>query len=354
MFRTSVTLPETFLKGGRSLKIYTIKDIAKIAGVGVSTVSRVLNDKPDVKLETKLKVLEVIKQYNYSQNNNARILKQRTTKTIAVVVRGKKSAFLNSIIEKMYCFVKKTEFNFIFEYIDEQENEFIIAKQLLKDKKIEGIIFLGGNACDNYSEIKHLKIPCIYSTVDASNIDLKLVSSVAIDDVKAGKLAIDYLASKGHKKIAVISSKPDKMDSIGLRFKGVLDGIKENSLEFSNDYFINSSFLFESAYEGVMKKKEILKKVTAIFAMSDIMAIGAAKAITDCGYRIPEDISLLGFDGIELGRYYNPTITTIKQPEEKLAQKSIQLIIDSIAEGKQGKHIILDAFLVEGSSVREI
>ena len=163
-----------------------------------------------------------------------------------------------------------------------------------------------------------------------------------------------YLASKGHKKIAIISSKPDKMDSIGLRFKGVLDSIKENSLEFSNDYFINSSFLLESAYEGVMKKKEILKKVTAIFAMSDIMAIGAAKAITDCGYRIPEDISLLGFDGIELGRYYNPTITTIKQPEEKIAQKSIQLIVDSIAEGKQGKHIILDAFLLEGSSVREI
>ena len=91
MFITLVTLPETFLKGGRSLKIYTIKDIAKIAGVGVSTVSRVLNDKPDVKLETKLKVLEVIKQYNYSQNNNARILKQRTTKTIAVVVRDRKS-----------------------------------------------------------------------------------------------------------------------------------------------------------------------------------------------------------------------------------------------------------------------
>ena len=336
------------------MKIYTIKDIAKIAGVGVSTVSRVLNDKPDVKLETKMKVLEVIKEYNYSQNNNAKNLKQRTTKTIAVVVRGKKSAFLNSIIEKMNNCVEKTDYNFIFEYIDERENEFIIAKELVKEKKIEGIVFLGGNACDNFGEIKNLKIPCTYSTVDASNIELKLVSSVAIDDVKAGKMAIDYLVSKGHKKIAVIGSKPDKLDSIGLRFKGILDGFKENSIEFSDKYFIDSNFLLESAYEGVMKNKNILKDVTAIFAMSDIMAIGAAKAIIDCGYKIPEDISLLGFDGIELGRYYNPTITSIKQPEEKIAQKSIQLIVNSIAQGKQGKHITLDAYLLEGNSVKSI
>ena len=336
------------------MKIYTIKDIAKIAGVGVSTVSRVLNDKPDVKLETKMKVLEVIKEYNYSQNNNAKNLKQRTTKTIAVVVRGKKSAFLNSIIEKMNNCVEKTDYNFIFEYIDERENEFIIAKELVKEKKIEGIVFLGGNACDNFGEIKNLKIPCTYSTVDASNIELKLVSSVAIDDVKAGKMAIDYLVSKGHKKIAVIGSKPDKLDSIGLRFKGILDGFKENSIEFSDKYFIDSNFLLESAYEGVMKNKNILKDVTAIFAMSDIMAIGAAKAIIDCWYKIPEDISLLGFDGIELGRYYNPTITSIKQPEEKIAQKSIQLIVDSIAQGKQGKHITLDAYLLEGNSVKSI
>ena len=336
------------------MKIYTIKDIAEIAGVGISTVSRVLNDRPDVNVDTRKKVLEVIEKCNYSQNNNAKNLKQRITKSIAVVVRGKKSSFLNSIIEKMHDYTVNSDFNFVFEFIDENENEFDVAKKLLAEKKIEGIVFLGGNAVDNMEELKNLKIPCTYSTVDASDTDLTFVSSVCIDDRKAGKLAIDYLVSKGHRKIAVISSKPNKKDSIGLRFQGAMDSFLENNIEFKSEQFIESNFLLESAYEAIMKRKEQLMDITAIFAMSDVMAIGVAKAIFDCGYRIPDDISLIGFDGIELAKFYQPTITTIKQPEDLIAKKSIELITDSVLKGGQKQHILLDAHLTEGNSVRKI
>lgn len=336
------------------MKIYTIKDIAQLSGVGISTVSRVLNDKPDVKEETRQRVLAVVKTCNYSQNDNARNLKQRETKNIAVVIRGKSSAFLNSIIQEMSLLGNDYPYNFIFEYIDEGLDEFEVARKLVAEKKVEGIVLLGGKALHNNIQVQSLNIPCVYSTVNADNTHSSHISSVCIDDYSAGKRAAEYLISKGHKKIAIICSRPDSDDSIGRRYRGAVDCIINHGCEFPDENLIECNFLLDSAYNAVKRKADLLSKVTAIFAVSDIMAIGASRAIIDCGYSIPGDISIMGFDGIEMGQYLNPTLTTIKQPETLLARESMRLITDSVENNGNSEHVILDAELIERQSVRSI
>ncbi len=336
------------------MQIYTIKDIAKLSGVGVSTVSRVLNGKPDVGEQTRLKVLEIVEKCNYSPNNNAKNLKQRETKNIAVIIRGKSSAFLNSIIQEMTQLSREYKQNFIFEYIDEEADEYQVAKQLVTEKKVEGLIFLGGCALSNYQAVLDLKIPCVYSTVSADGYSHKRISSVSIDDYQAGRKAIEHLLSKGHKKIAIITSAPYSDDSIGRRYKGAISALKDNGIHFDDKYMIESNFSLDSAYKAVFKNKDLLKEVTAIFALSDIMAMGASRAIIDAGYKIPNDISIMGFDGIEVTKYFIPTITTIKQPEKTLASESIRLIVESIQADGLDEHVVLNAALVQGESVKDI
>lgn len=335
------------------MKIYTIKDIARLSDVGVSTVSRVLNNKPDVKEETRQRVLKVIKECNYYQNNNAKHLKQRNTHNISIVVRGRKSIFLNDIIEKMLTYSKKFDYNFFTEYIDETDSEFDIAKRLYAERKIEGIIFLGGDPVGKRQELEIMKIPCVYSTVSASEINLDFVSSVCVDDRLSAKQAVDYLFEMGHKNIAILGSPVTKMNTVGIRYQGVIDSFKDHGFEFSEKNYIESNFSFHNSYDSVKKIFEKENDYTAIFAFSDIMAIGAAKAVLDVGKKIPEDISIIGYDGISLMSYYNPTLTTIKQPSDEIAKKSIDLII-GIIEKKESKNIVVETEFIKGNSVKNI
>lgn len=335
------------------MKIYTIKDIAELADVGVSTVSRVLNNKPDVNEDTRQRVLSIIKECNYFQNNNAKHLKQRNTRNISVVVRGTNSIFLNGIIEKMQNYSKKYDYNFMTEYIDEKISELEIAKRLYAEKKIEGLIFLGGDAIDKKEELKNMGLPCVYSTASAEGIDLDFVSSVCVDDRKCAKKAVDYLFDNGHRKIAILGSDVCALNNVGLRYEGFLDSYKAHGIEFDRCNYIESTFSFHGSYNAAKNFLSKENDVTAIFAISDIMAVGAAKAAMDCGYDVPDDISVVGFDGISLTKYYNPTIATIRQPSDLIASTSIDLIID-IIEKRCARNVVLEAELVKGNSVKNI
>lgn len=335
------------------MKIYTIKDIADLCDVGVSTVSRVLNNKPDVNDDTRQRVLKIIKECNYYQNDNAKHLKQRSTHNISIVVRGRKSLFLNDLTEKMLTYGKNFDYNFSTEYIDETYSEFDIAKRLYAERKIEGIIFLGGDPLGRREELEMMKLPCVYSTVSASEVNLDFVSSVCVDDNLGSKKAIDYLLDMGHTNIAVLGSPVTSMNTVGRRYQGVVDSFKEHGLEFLSSNYFESNFSFHSSYNAIKEIFTRQNNYTAIFAFSDIMAIGAAKAMLDSGKKIPDDISIVGYDGISLMSYYNPTLTTIRQPSDLIAKTSIDLIID-IIEKNISKQIVVDTEFIKGNSVKNI
>lgn len=334
---------------------YTIKDIARIAGVGVATVSRVINNCYGVSQETRTKVMEVIEKCNYVPNSNAKNLKQVTSQIICIIVKGIFNPFFHDMVVELQKSVEAKGYIPVVSYIDEEENEIRYASQLIKEKKAVAIIFLGGSAVDREEELHKLNSPCVYATSSASGCDVSGVSSVSIDDKLEAKSAVSYLLDLGHKDILIVGGAIYQKDLIYSRYKGVLEAFEERGMFFDKEnMYLESKFSCASAYENMAKFLKRKKMITAVFAMSDVMAIGIAKCAIDNGFKVPEDISIIGFDGIEQAWFYNPTITTIKQPSMDIAKKSVDLLVKSIRNKKFSQHLIVPGKLLKGNSVRLI
>lgn len=335
---------------------YTIKDIARLAEVGVSTVSRVINDYPGVKPETKTKILKIIEEYNYTPNSNAKSLKQLNSQIICIIVKGILNPFFSGIVIEIQKNIEKAGYVPLVNYIDELDDEIMCAQQFLLEKKGVGILFLGGSANGREEELLKFNKPCVFVTSSAKDCMLSNVSSVSIDDREAAKTAMNYLLDEGHNDILVIGGA--MLCQTGLvhdRFLGILDAFTEHNLSFdAKQMYLETKFSYESAYDIINKFMRKKKNFTAIFAMSDIMAIGAAKCIIDRGLKVPEDISIVGFDGIDISRFYNPTLTTVRQPYIDIAQKSIDILLKSIRNEHYSQHLLLDGELIKGNSVKKI
>ena len=340
----------------------TIKDIARICGCGVSTVSRALNNHPDINEATRNKIMSVVKEYNFVPNNSARNLKIADSKTIAVLIKGIANPFFMKMMKVIENETQKQKYSLIIHHVEHHQDEVDVAIELEKEKKLKGIIFLGGYFNHTKEKLDSINVPFVISTVNMTEEYRGYYSSVAVDDVKESYKIVDYLCKLGHKKILLISA--DSMDeSIGkLRKEGYERALKDNSIP------IDDSLIFPMAYDedaysmaaGYTAMKDAIAKnvdFTAVFAISDAMAIGACRALADAGKKIPEDVSVVGFDGIDNARYYNPTITTIRQPFEDMAKASINLLFKYIAGEKDATETqqrIFDAELVIGESTASI
>lgn len=337
----------------------TIKDIARICGVGVSTVSRAINNKPGINEETKNMVMQVIKEYNYIPNNSARNLKCSETKNIAVLIKGLNNPFFSPMITEFEKEIKKRKYTFILQRVDENQDEIEVAIELEKEKRLKGIVFLGGYFSHSRERLSKLTVPFVLSTVGMSNkIQNIEYSSVTVDDVKESYKVVDYLCKLGHEKIAIISATEDD-ESIGkLRFEGYIKALRDNNIEFNQNlvYYLRSGNERYSMESGYLAAKEIIKdknKCTAIFAITDIIAIGACRAIMEEGYRIPRDYSVVGYDGLELAKYYTPSLTTIRQPVEKMALETLKALFDMIDKKSGSSHKIFEGELIIGESTKK-
>ena len=330
----------------------TIKDIAALSGVGISTVSRVLNNRPDVSEETKRKVLEVVNTYNYTQNTNAKNLKQRNTNLASVIIRGRQNSFLTDIAEKIIEYGNARRQKFLLDFIDENEDEISAARQHTAERKVKGVIFLGSNVVGKKNEIASLKLPCVFATVDTRTLKLPSVSSVSVDNRLSAKLAVDYLIKHGHKRIAIFGGKREIDDGIGRRYQGVLDSFREHHVIFNESLYLECSFAMAKAYQTAKHFLCAKPSFSAVFAMSDIMAIGIMKALYDNGLSVPNDISMVGFDGIPLSRYTLPSLTTISQPADVIARESVSLMLRLFENPNDYENMTVTSMLVEGESVR--
>lgn len=164
------------------MEILTIRDIARLARVSVSTVSRVLNGRPDVSEKTRAAVLQVVQKTNFTQNSNAKNLKQRNSEMASIIVRGRQNSFLTDVAERMISFGNQSKARFALDFIDEQGDEFEAAHRQFAERKIEGIVFLGSSTAGKEREIRALPLPCVFATVDTSALRCEGVSSVSVDD----------------------------------------------------------------------------------------------------------------------------------------------------------------------------
>lgn len=330
-----------------------IKDIAKLAQVGVSTVSRVLNNHPDVKESTRKKILKIIRESNYIPNNSARILKQHNTKNIGILVKGVFNPFFSEMINIIGKIVNEHGYTMIVhqnDYNIYQDVDTLIA--FIKEKRLQGVICLGGNFSDITNEsFKEINVPIVLTSVNVvSKQGKEYYSSISIDNIKSADDATTYLINKGHKKIALILGETDDMGVSLRRLEGYKRALIEEEIQIDSELIAVGRYSSKGAYNEVLKLLKKRKDITAIFALSDIMAIGAAKAIIDSGLKIPKDISIVGFDGMDESKYYNPSITTVKQPKKLMAKMSVGLLISLINGEKKNEHILLDTKLIERDS----
>ncbi|MGL6106683.1 LacI family DNA-binding transcriptional regulator [Romboutsia sp.] len=342
------------------MKAITIKDIAKKCGVGVSTVSRAINNHPEISEETRKMIMEVIKENKFIPNNSARNLKLTDTKTIAVLIKGINNPFFQSMIRVFEEEIQNQKYTFILHRVDSNQDEIEVAVELIKEKRLKGIVFLGGFFSHQEEKLKQITVPFVLSTIAISqNVDKNLYSSVSVDDISESKKIVDLLIDYGHTKIAILASDSRDKSISKLRVEGYVKALKNKKIS-TNKKLIRYTKDNSNAYtmeNGYKLMKELItsgEDFSAVFAISDSMAIGACKAILESGKKIPEDYSIVGFDGLDITYYYNPAITTIRQPVEEMAKETTKILFDLINKKTKNQHKVFEGELVIRQSVYKL
>jgi len=330
----------------------TIKEVAKVANVSITTVSRVSNGSKGVSAKTRRRVLNVIKELGYSPSAIASGLKTQLSKSIGIAVPDTIGDFYGEIINGIESTATENGYNLIISLNHHIVKEELSAVNFFKAKKVDGAILVTTSGDDDY--VRSL-IEEDYNIVllDRDPHGLK-VDTVKIDNFRGGYLATEYLLNLGHSAILFIEGVP-YIDSSKERFNGYKKALKDKGIKLNSDFILSGDFFVESGYSSI---KKYLNKYglnfTAIFASNDQMAMGAIKALNDKSISIPNDVSMVGFDDSYISPYTIPPLTTIKQQREEMGKVAAELLLDRISSHDKKKRtprqVIIPVELIERES----
>lgn len=317
----------------------TIKDLAAKTGYAVGTVSRVLNNHPNVSEKARTAILAAVEESGFQINENARQLKQSHATSILVILKGSGNILFAEMLETIQTALHDTRYPLHVEYMHGGDDEVRRAQALIREKNALGVIFLGGNLENFRKGFAGLGVPGVLVTNDGSSLGFDRLSSVYVDDRRAAARAVEALIALGHQKIAVIGGHRTYSDICRKRWEGVLDALEAHGLTIDpeNDY-ATVYFSPEGGYSGATELLGRGREFTAVFTMSDLMAIGAFRALKDHGLEVPGDVSVIGFDGLPVDEYLVPRLTTVNQPGPDMARRSLELLLDVIENGAQARH----------------
>jgi DNA-binding LacI/PurR family transcriptional regulator len=333
----------------------TIKNIAKKAGVSITTVSSALNNSRYVKKETKKKILKIAKDENYEPSYIARAIRTRRTKTVALLVPAIAPAIdelIKGVEQKLtesgYCLI-------LFNTRDSIDKE-LEAINLIQERVIDGIIISGilGGKEDEESLVKRVKEigkPTIFCDRYIQNTDIPFVS---IDNKSGGKIAGEYLIKMGHKKIGILSYDP-RIKIVKKRKEGFINALKDAGLEAG--FVLEIPIQTENIKENIYKNKDFLLKsdLTAIFAVTDILALHLIKLLFLNKVKVPDDISIIGFDNSYFSEISIPGLTTIDHDLVNIGKIAAENLIYKLETNRFNKRkIIMKTKLIERDSVRRI
>lgn len=320
----------------------TIKDVAKMAGVSTSTVSRALSGKIPVDEKTKQKVMAAVKELNYQPNALAKSLKEGTTNTIALIIPNIRNAVFPAVARGVEDIARKHGFTVILCNTDEDltiEKEYV---DKLKKRWVDGFVF--ATAVNNEDHILALKDAGFPVILLVRHLDAK-IDAVISDNFKASYEAVSYLVKRGHKKIAIISNKLE-LSLYKNRLEGYKKALQEADLPIDEELIITSLSDEDNAYEPMLKMLQSGIDVDAVFAMSDYKAAGVIRAIKDFGLSVPEDISVIGYGNTEMSPLLDPPLTTISQPFYEMGAnattKLIKLIKNKNKSQKSDEKPVID------------
>lgn len=330
----------------------TIKDLAAKTGYAVATVSRVLNNHPNVSEKARAVIMEAVEESGFQLNVNAKQLKQQHATSILVVVKGTANELFSELLETIQSQVAETQYPLVVDYLDEESNEVRRALQLCREKKPLGILFLGGNIQSFRVDFDKIDVPCVVLTNDMSELAFPNLSSVTVDDVEACRCAVDSLIELGHRKIAVIGGEVATSDVARARFEGCLKSFQSHDIAFDPELdYRGVRFSYQDGYNAAMDLLEKGREFTALFTASDVMAVGAIRALYEKGLRVPEDVSVIGFDGLAVGSYLIPKLSSVVQPAQMMARRSVEILISQIENENLAVHETVSFELWERESV---
>lgn len=330
----------------------TIKDLAKLSGYSLGTVSRVLNNQPNVSEKARNTILKIAQEQGFSLNVNAQTLKQQRGNSVVVVVKGTSNEMFATMVERLQMLFLQTDHPLIVDFMDEDENEVRRAVQLCRERKPQGVMFLGGTNANFLQDFGRIEVPAVVVTNDASALPFANLSSVTTDDLAGAASAVEYLIAAGHRKIAVLGGDRSISDTSQLRFRGCVQAFARHDIPFDEDtMYVTGRFSYEFGYDGMKQIRQKMPDVTAVFTMADVIAIGAMRALADEGLRVPADISVVGYDGLKIGNYYTPKLSTVTQSIDQLAVSSFTLLMDCIRHSAPARHITVPFTLARKQSV---
>ena len=333
----------------------TIKDIAERCGVSVSTVSRVLNNHPDVSKTARDKVMEVVKEVHYVPNSSARDLVKTKSDAIGLVVRGRGNPFFAEVIRAIEERVAQAGYSLVLHQISTKDDELLAGAGLSRSKKLRGLILLGGRFDYDPEIIAAMSVPfvCCTYTNSFGSLDRGDYSSVYIDDEEEAYRATKILIEQGHRKIAGLFGGIGDRSISELRYHGYCKALADHGIELDESLVVGlDEFSMDAAYRGMNRLLDRREDFTAVFAVADSLAVAAMKAMHEHGKRVPEDYSVIAIDGIEMSNYSIPTLTTLVQPKEQLGVEAVGILLDML-EGRSGnRHVKVETTLRKGGSVR--
>lgn len=330
----------------------TIKDIAREAGYAVGTVSRVINNNPNVSPAARARIRAVIEKYNFRPNTNAKHLKQQTSQGIAMIVKGTHNMLFALVLEKLQAQCGAAGYNSMVYYIDEKDNEVDRARQICREHKPHGVIFLGSDRNHFGPDLEELGVPCLLMTNSAAGEAIENLSSVSVDDAAAAARMVAYLLDHGHRRIAFIGGDLVTSQPSSARLSGCIGELSRHGMALNlAAQYVPARYTLPGGYAAMEQLLQTVPGLTAVFAFSDIMAIGAIRALRDHGLRVPEDVSVCGFDGIELAAYLAPRLTTIRQPADRMASRGVTMLVHCIEQHSGTVHELVPYELLEGESV---
>ena len=338
----------------------TIRDVAKLAGVSVSTASLALNDRDYVSPETKAKVLEAAKKLGYIPSVIARRFATGKTNTIGLIAfishEHPLGGFYMPLILGVIDTVGKANYSFQLDIKGEDKEGVLNKKEILvriaKQKMLDGLLILSHWLLhfEDISGLLELSFPFVILNGD---IPEHRVNCVEIDNFAGACKAVEYLISLGHKRIGHISGPVDQKEAQD-RLMGYIETLHHHQIPLDEELICYGDFHKKSGYEGMKKLLSLSSPPTAVFVANDNMCLGAMEAVKEEGLSVPKDISLTGFDDIEAAAHMSSPLTTVRQPRYTLGQKAAELLLEVLKDtnAQEPKRIVLDTELVIRDSCR--
>lgn len=321
----------------------TIQEVAKEAGVSVATVSRVLNHPASVSAMTRAKVETVIERLQYNPNMLGRNLRCAESRMLLVLVPSISNPFYSKIVQGIEDVARRNHYNILLCTTDSDVERENIYLDLLRNRMADGVISM--DPAVDVANIKQLGSAypviqcCEYSETDETPY-------VSIDNQTAAYKAVKHLLMMGHKRVAIINS-DERFLYARHRQEGYLRALQEFAIPVVDDFIIHTDLHFESGHRAMKTLLSLPNRPTAVFAVSDTLAIGALRSIKEAGLKVPDDMAVVGFDNIPFASMMNPSLTTVAQPMYEIGCEAARMLIKRMTSPQERvESVVLDYELI--------